>query len=170
MILLQSQSSCEKHCPYHHSFVICLLSMRFLLILRNCDIFRSLTKGNRLFSIIIRWLLLLFFEINIWLAACVGGQAQELDIELELELDIEIKLDLTNESCSSLEFLTSSLKLFVGFDWAGVGFEHVIVIVKPSLDIHYSTWFDYSLGLVEVLHIFLFFFFPVFSQSMTKTF
>ena len=102
--------------------------------------------------------IIIFFEINIWLAACVGGQAQELDIELEFELDIEIKLDLTNESCSSLEFLTSSLKLFVGFNWAVVGFEHVIVIVKPSLGIHYSTWFDYSLGLVEVLLIISIFF------------
>ena len=44
-----------------------------------------------------------------------------------------------------LEFLASlSSKLFVGFDWAEAGFEHVIVIVKLSLEIHYSAWFDYS--------------------------
>ena len=63
-----------------------------------------------------------------------------------------------------LEFsANSSSKLFVGFDWAGVGFEHVIVIVKLSLKIHYSAWFlIIALGLVEVLHISLSFF-PVFS-------
>ena len=45
-----------------------------------------------------------------------------------------------------LKFSTSSsLKLHVGFNWTGEGFEYVIVIVKLSMEIHYFAGFDYSL-------------------------
>ena len=64
-----------------------------------------------------------------------------------------------------LEFSTSSSsKFFVGFDWAGVQFEHVIVIVKLSLKIHYSAWFDYS-PWTSWSSTYISIFFQVFSQQ-----
>ena len=72
-----------------------------------------------------------------------------------------------------LEFSTSSSsKFFVGFDWAGVQFEHVIVIVKLSLKIHYSAWFDYSPWTSwSSTYISIFFpsVFPANKCSMTRT-
>ena len=55
-ITIDHYNSYEKFSvPRHYSFVICLLSIRFLLMLRNCDILLWFKRGNPLFSFIIHW-------------------------------------------------------------------------------------------------------------------
>ena len=64
-ITIDHYNSYEKFCvPRHYSFVICLLSIRFLLMLRNCDILLWLKRGNPLFSFIIHWFFFFFLRFK----------------------------------------------------------------------------------------------------------
>ena len=64
-ITIDHYNSYEKFCvPRHYSFVICLLSIRFLLMLRNCDLLPWLKRGNPLFSFTIHWFFFFFFWLR----------------------------------------------------------------------------------------------------------
>ena len=157
-ITIDHVNSCEKFfVPRHYSFVICLLSIRLLLLLRNSDILLWRKRGNPLFYFIIHWFFFLRFKtfdyVLVFKLKCLILSTNLTWLMKQADLNFKLLETLTSSSSKSVCRLGSSS--------SGVWTCYLYYQTKLNHSILGLSWLQPSLLKSYVG----FSFFPMFSQG-----